>query len=61
MTYNFDVKHGFLYNMFSYVAGDPDNRSLRRVEREIMIPKMVKEASKEKCAEQVKCNILFYF
>ncbi|KAI0231067.1 COX assembly mitochondrial protein [Lamellibrachia satsuma] len=34
--------------------GDPDNRSLRHVETDILIPKIVKEVSREKCSDLIK-------
>ena len=37
------------------MKGDPDSRALRKVEREVIIPKMMKEiAHKEKCPDLVK-------
>lgn len=35
--------------------GDPDDRTLRRVEREVLIPKIMREKAKtEKCPDEVK-------
>lgn len=40
--------------------GDPDDRSLRKVETEIMIPKIMREKAKtEKCTRQVEGEGLF--
>jgi len=35
-------------------VGDPDDRSLRHVETDILIPKIVKEVSREKCSDLIK-------
>lgn len=37
-----------------FLTGDPDDRSLRIVEKEVLIPKIMREkAKKEKCAPEV--------
>jgi len=37
--------------------GDPDDRSLRKVEEQVLIPKIMRERAKaEKCVEEVKGN-----
>ena len=41
-------------NLLSFV-GDPDSRYLRKVEKEVTIPSMMKRiAHKDKCPEEVK-------
>lgn len=36
------------------ILGDPDDRSLRRVEKDVMIPKLIRDkAKKEKCIKEV--------
>lgn len=45
----------FLQIKFSIFLGDPDNNTLRVVEREILIPKIMRDrAKKEKCVEEVR-------
>lgn len=35
--------------------GDPDDRSLRKVEKDVMVPKLMRERTKtEKCVDEVK-------
>ncbi|XP_012527514.1 COX assembly mitochondrial protein homolog isoform X2 [Monomorium pharaonis] len=37
------------------VAGDPNDRSLRKVEKDVMVPKLIRERTKsEKCVDEVK-------
>lgn len=36
------------------IAGDPSDKTLRKVEREVVIPKLMKERAKELCHEEVK-------
>lgn len=41
-------------NLGPHGLGDPKDRRLRKVEREVMIPKLMREvAKKEKCTEEV--------
>ncbi|CRK94237.1 CLUMA_CG007752, isoform A [Clunio marinus] len=38
-----------------YGLGDPDDKSLRRVEKEVMVPKVMRDKAKvEKCLEEVQ-------
>lgn len=42
-------------------SGDPDDYTLRRIEQNVVIPKIVRERAKyEKCSEENKCNFPFY-
>lgn len=45
-------------NLFKYIyfsKGDPDDKTLRKVEVEVVIPKLMRELAKtEKCPEQVR-------
>lgn len=47
------------------MAGDPEDTFLRKVETEVLIPKIVRERSrKEKCIEEVagrSCKIQIFF
>lgn len=44
-----------MYTICWYFAGDPEDRSLRKVEVEVMIPKLMREkAKKEKCVPEVR-------
>lgn len=43
------------------IEGDPDDQSLRKVEREIVIPKMMKEKAAIRCGEFVKGKLLISF
>lgn len=36
------------------ISGDPSDKTLRKVEREVVIPKLMKERAKELCHEEVK-------
>jgi len=42
-----------LYAML-YILGDPNDRTLRNVEKEIVIPKMMKERALKLCDVEVK-------
>lgn len=45
----------FLLIFESIVTGDPNDQTLRVVEKEVLIPKMMRErARKEKCVDQVR-------
>jgi hypothetical protein len=39
--------------MILNISGDPDDQSLRKVEKEVVIPKMMKEKAKELCFAEV--------
>lgn len=42
-----------------FISGDPDDRSLRKVEKNVLIPKLMRERIKsDKCANEVKGNYL---
>lgn len=44
-----------MYFALCSLSGDPDDKSLRHVETEILIPQKMKEkAKKERCAKEVK-------
>ena len=48
----------FLCGLYIELLGDPDDRHLRVVEKDVVIPKRMKErANKEKCADLVKGKI----
>ncbi|KAL6435245.1 hypothetical protein ACFW04_005367 [Cataglyphis niger] len=41
--------------------GDPDDKSLRKVEKDVLIPKLLRDRTKtEKCIKEVKGNYLIY-
>ncbi|XP_067145356.1 COX assembly mitochondrial protein homolog [Centruroides vittatus] len=42
------------FSLGPHGLGDPNDRSLRRVEREVLIPKLMREKAKGKCTDEVK-------
>lgn len=43
----------YILNVF--ITGDPDDKTLRKVEIEVMVPKKMREKTRdEKCIEEVK-------
>ena len=52
---------GIIYRYFFPFSGDPADTNLRRVEREVLIPKIMKiKAHKEKCQDMVECMFCIY-
>lgn len=47
--------------MSTYNSGDPNDRSLRKVEKDVLIPQLIRDRTKtEKCVDEVKGNYIFY-
>jgi hypothetical protein len=42
-----------------FLAGDPEDQTLRRVEREIVIPKIMRDKAKLSCVDEVAGIVLF--
>lgn len=43
---------------FIIISGDPNDRTLRRVEKDVLVPKLMRERTKtEKCVNEVKGNV----
>ncbi|XP_011330364.1 COX assembly mitochondrial protein homolog isoform X2 [Ooceraea biroi] len=43
------------YLLVTYYACDPDDKSMRKVEKDILVPKLMRERTKtEKCVDEVK-------
>lgn len=42
-----------------FLSGDPNDKSLRKVEKDVLVPKLMRERTKsEKCVNEVKGNYL---
>ncbi|EFN86307.1 Uncharacterized protein C3orf68-like protein [Harpegnathos saltator] len=48
------MKRFVLVYIFTVISGDPNDRSLRKVEKDVLIPKLMREITRaEKCANEV--------
>ena len=53
---SFEVRIFYVYFMF--ISGDPNDKSLRKVEKDVLVPKLMRERTKsEKCVNEVKGNL----